>query len=112
MTKSKEKRGLDGFTGVNTTLSSLGEHDECSATEDSITPETQCQKMVEWMDEHGSISTREAMRNLEIMRPASRICDLRKAGWDIETIMVQGLRSRYARYRIVSRPEVTESEGV
>lgn len=110
MNESKEKRGLDEFIGVNANLSSLGEHDECSATEDSTTPETQCQRMIEWMDKRGSISTREAMRNLDIMRPASRICDLRKAGWDIETLMVKSAKSRYARYRIVARPEVEDGQ--
>lgn len=108
MIERKEKRGLDEFIGVNANSSSLDEHDPCSDTEDCTTPETQCQRMVEWMDKHGSISTREAMLNLDIMRPASRICDLRKAGWDIESIMVKSEKSRYARYRIISRPEVED----
>jgi len=45
---------------------------------------TQCEKIVEYMKTHGSITARQAY-HLGIMRLASRISELRAAGMRIKT---------------------------
>lgn len=44
---------------------------------------TQNQRIIEYMQEHGSITQLEALRELSVMRLASRISDLRKKGYNI-----------------------------
>lgn len=65
----------------------------------------QCRRMIAHMREHGSISSLEAQTEYGIMRPASRISDLRSRGYDISREMVQGRNrygeaTRYARYTL------------
>lgn len=45
---------------------------------------TQCEKILNYIEEHGSIDARQAYK-LGIMRLASRISDLRVAGYKIKT---------------------------
>ena len=45
---------------------------------------TQCEKVIEYMKKHGSITTIEAFTELGIARLASRIHDLCAAGYEIE----------------------------
>lgn len=64
---------------------------------------TQCERILNHLREHGSISAREAMLDYGIMRLASRICDLRLDGFDIKRKMVTGINrygesTSYARY--------------
>ena len=49
---------------------------------------TQCEMIEEYINEYGSISALEAMRDLGIMRLASRICQLKKQGHKIKSKMV------------------------
>ena len=63
----------------------------------------QQQRIIEYMRERGSITSREAMRELGVMRLASRISDLRQAGYAIYREMETGKNrydepTRYARY--------------
>ena len=63
---------------------------------------TQCEKIIEYMKTHGSITARQAY-HLGIMRLASRISDLRRAGYKIkaEDIKVKnrdGSHSHVAKY--------------
>ena len=44
---------------------------------------TQCERVLKYIDDFGSISTREAMIDLGVYRLASRIHDLRRMGVDI-----------------------------
>lgn len=44
-----------------------------------------CEKIMRYMKLHGSITARQALRDIGCMRLASRICDLRKAGVKIQT---------------------------
>lgn len=46
---------------------------------------TQAQRVVEYIEEFGSITQLEAMRDLGVMRLASRISDLRKDGYIIRS---------------------------
>ena len=42
------------------------------------------QRILKYFDDFGSITSLEAIRDLGIMRLASRICDLRKKGFTIQ----------------------------
>ena len=64
---------------------------------------TQCEMIEDYLDEWGSITPLEAMRDLGIMRLASRITDLKKQGHKIKSEMVSvatrnGGRTHIARY--------------
>lgn len=66
---------------------------------------TQSQRILEHLLQHGSITQADAIENYGIMRLASRVDELRKAGHPIITERVEG-RNRYgekchwARYRM------------
>ena len=64
---------------------------------------TQCNDIIRYCKIHGSITTRQAMRELEIMRLASRIHDLKKAGYEIEDNWLHINGKKYKQYRIVGR---------
>ena len=55
---------------------------------------TQEQRIIEYINHFGSITTMEAFTDLGITRLASRIHDLQKSGYDIQREMVKG-KNRY-----------------
>ena len=55
---------------------------------------TQCERILKYMDDFGSISNREAFNDLGVGRLASRIHDLRRMGYNIVSETVQG-KNRY-----------------
>lgn len=64
---------------------------------------TQCEMIEDYLDEWGSITPLEAMRDLGIYRLASRISDMKKQGHKIKSEMVSvatrnGGRTHIARY--------------
>ena len=66
---------------------------------------TQCEMILQHMEEHGTITSWEAMQEYGIMRLASRIADIRKAGIPIKREMVSqknryGDTVTFARYSI------------
>lgn len=66
---------------------------------------TQAEKILDYMERHGSITPLEAMNNLGIMRLGARIFDLKESGIGIITETVTGKNrdgepTRYARYRL------------
>lgn len=46
---------------------------------------TQCQRILDYMEQFGSISTLEAFRDLGVARLASRIRDLKDMGYKIKS---------------------------
>lgn len=67
---------------------------------------TQAQRIVDYMEKHGSITQLEALTECSVMRLASRITDLRRSGYEIESEMVTvqnrfGEKCRVKRYRLV-----------
>lgn len=64
----------------------------------------QAKQVLEYIQEHGSITQREATRKLGVGRLAARISDLRAEGYDIQTEMVpvrtRGGKARVARYTL------------
>ena len=73
--------------------------------------DTQCEQIIRYMDEHGSITSLEAMKNFGCMRLASRINDLRKKGYLIVRNMVRmenedgSYRGRYAEYHLATEED-------
>ena len=66
---------------------------------------TQQAKILDYCDKHGSITVREAFDKLNINSPTKRISELRKAGYDVQTITESrskdnGETVRYTRYFI------------
>lgn len=69
---------------------------------------TQCERILRYIDEHGSITAKEAMADLGIMRLASRIADLKDEGWNVISWTEKsknryGEVTRYSRYTIGGR---------
>ena len=69
---------------------------------------TQSERILRHLTDYGSITSMEAMADYGIMRLASRVNDLRKAGTPIITECVEGVnrygeKTRYARYRLGAR---------
>lgn len=64
----------------------------------------QCERILQYLDEHGSITRAEAMNELGIANFTARISDLRRAGVELDTETVSqknryGERVKYFRYR-------------
>lgn len=70
----------------------------------------QSERIIRHLHDFGTITSAEAMNDYGIMRLASRVSDLKKAGFPIHAEMVKG-RNRYgeptsyARYSLDSREE-------
>jgi hypothetical protein len=66
---------------------------------------TQRGKILAYCAEHGSITIREAFEELDINSPSKRISEMRRCGYDVQTIeetkrKENGEVSRYKRYFI------------
>ena len=66
---------------------------------------TQCEKIIQYMTEEGCITPIDALREFGCMRLASRISDLKKAGYVIHKDMAKarnkyGETVRFAVYRL------------
>lgn len=61
-------------------------------------------QVLQYMEQHGSITSLEAYEDLRIMRLASRIHDLKEMGYDIRTTTEHyfhdGIYTHYARYSL------------
>lgn len=51
---------------------------------------TQCEKIIKYIEDFGSITTMQAFIDLGCTRLASRICDIRNQGYDIKSEFVSG----------------------
>ena len=51
---------------------------------------SQCKRIMEFVDRHGSINPMQALTFLAVMRLAARISDLEKAGYRFEHEMTTG----------------------
>nr|DAF81395.1 MAG TPA: helix-turn-helix domain protein [Caudoviricetes sp.] len=71
---------------------------------------TQCERILKYLDEYGSITRAEAMNECGIANFTARISDLRRNGvaLDVETVSQKnryGENVRFARYRRASNGE-------
>ena len=55
---------------------------------------TQNQRILDYLDSHGSITQEEAREKLGVWRLASRICDLKQKGYEIDGKM-ETVQNRY-----------------
>ena len=72
------------------------------------------EKILAYLQEHGSITSWEAIQHFRCTRLSGRIYDLKRLGHNIVTTTEEGKNSdgdtcRYARYRLIQKEE--ESEG-
>ena len=68
---------------------------------------TQSERIMRYMQEHGSVTQLEALNELGVLRLASRISELRRDGYPIESQMVSvenryGEKCRVKRYSLRS----------
>lgn len=63
---------------------------------------TQSQRVLDYMDAYGSINPYEALRDLGVMRLASRISELKRKGYEIESGM-ESTRNRWGEVCHVKR---------
>lgn len=67
---------------------------------------TQCERIIQFIEETGSITQLDALEQFGCMRLASRMCDIKKMGYSVEKKMEKS-RNRYgepisyARYTII-----------
>ena len=67
---------------------------------------TQCERIIQFIEENGSITQLDALREFGCMRLASRISDLKKMGYAVDKRMEKsknryGDPISYARYTII-----------
>lgn len=66
---------------------------------------SQCSKLLRYMEEFGPITTWQAIVRLRIARPAARVADLKKRGYDIGTeIIYEDDGTHYAKYSLRGYP--------
>lgn len=70
---------------------------------------TQCERILHYMHTFGSITTREAVNDLGVMRLASRISELKKDGYKIEGQMVT-VKNRFGEDCHVKQYRMKEDE--
>ena len=71
------------------------------------------QKILEYLEKHGSITSWEAIQHFRCTRLSGRIYDLRKRGHNItstteESVDANGEKCRYSRYRLIRKEEKGE----
>lgn len=71
---------------------------------------TQCERIVRYMNEFGCITPLDALSDLGVMRLASRISDLRKAGVPIKKEMVSA-KNRYGETVHFAKYQIVDTEG-
>ena len=71
---------------------------------------TQNERILDYIDQFGSITQLEALRDLGCMRLASRISDLKRQGYPI-TSKLETVKNRYQEDCRIKRYYLAESEG-
>ena len=72
---------------------------------------TQNQRILDYINQFGSITQLEALRDLGVMRLASRISDLRKQGWSIISKR-ESVENRFGEKCYIKRYSLEEHKGV
>lgn len=63
---------------------------------------TQAERVLEYIEQFGSITQMEAMNDLGVMRLASRVSDLKKLGYPI-TSDIEAVKNRYGENCYIKR---------
>ncbi len=71
---------------------------------------TQCSRLMSFIEEHGSISTMQAILEFGIVNPAARVLELRSVGVPIVTTMTDGVNrfGEHCRYAVYTIDETKE----
>ena len=72
---------------------------------------TQAQRILAYMEEYGSISQLEALRDIGCFRLASRICDLRRQGVPIES-ETETVKNRFGENTYIKRYRLRGDQNV
>ena len=70
---------------------------------------TQAQRVLDYLDENGGITQLEALKELGVMRLASRISDLKKQGYPIRSDVV-AVKNRYGESCYIKRYSLREAD--
>lgn len=71
---------------------------------------TQAQRVLEYIEEFGSITQLDALRDLGVMRLASRISDLKKQGIPIKS-EIESVKNRYGENCYIKRYSLAGGEA-
>ena len=71
---------------------------------------TQTERILDYISEFGSITQFDALKDLGVMRLASRISDLKKLGYPI-TSKVEAVKNRYGENCYIKRYSMEENNG-
>ena len=71
---------------------------------------TQAQRVLEYIDEFGSITQLDALRDLGVMRLASRISDLKRSGIPIRS-EIEPVKNRYGETSYIKRYSLAVAEN-
>ena len=66
---------------------------------DATTKSNQIKRIVEYLNTHDGITQYEAIKNISVMRLASRICDMKRLGYVIRDEWVKGKNKYGEKYR-------------
>lgn len=72
---------------------------------------TQAERVLDYITEFGSITQMDALKELGVMRLASRISDLKKMGFPI-TSTVEAVKNRYDETCYVKRYSIMQDERI
>lgn len=71
---------------------------------------TQCERIIKYMDDFGSITQREAINDLGVYRLASRISELKQDGYPI-TSKMEAVKNRYGETSHIKRYFISNNGG-
>lgn len=71
---------------------------------------TQCERLLEYLNTHDSITQMEALNELGIMRLASRVSDLNRQGYDIQKKMIV-VKNRWGEYCCIASYRLGDRDG-
>ena len=68
-------------------------------------------KLLDYLQEHGSITTAEARDNLDVMSPAPRIMELKALGYLINTVADNWISDHGINHKGIARYVITQLQG-
>lgn len=71
---------------------------------------TQCERIIEYMNEFGGITQMDALRDLACLRLASRINDIKRKGYNVRRDMIT-LKNRWGEPVRIAKYSLVEDEN-
>lgn len=69
-------------------------------------------KILDYLFEHGSITTNEARQKLDVMSPAPRILELKASGYLINTVPIEWISENGINHKGIARYVLTQKQPV